>query len=376
MIALGAYLVLLMLKAWGALRYARRYPESPSALYAHPVTACQPILSGDPDLESCLDATVTALEGVSFIWLIDDDDVTAADVTRRLAARHSSSAIKILICPPPPDGVNPKLFKLERARALVGAGVVLVLDDDTRLSAKSLAALTDALARCELATGLPFYRRADNLFCNLLAQFVNNNAALTYLPILNLAPPVSINGMCYAMRVETLTSLGGFTPLQSHLTDDLAVADAVRSRGGWIIQTPYPQEVGTTIRSARQYVAQMHRWHLFALLLMRRRPIEINLLLTLFYAVPPLLLGMGLVLTLTAPQPAGVAICAATLVARGWSLAGLQRALTGRSRHMPVLSILSELLQPLHLVHALLVRSIRWRTRRYRVYDNDRFVSL
>jgi ceramide glucosyltransferase len=38
--------------------------------------------------------------------------------------------------------------------------------------------------------------------------------------------------------------------------------------------------------------------------------------------------------------------------------------------------LLSELLQPLHLLHAALYRNIRWRTRRYRVRDNDRFSAL
>ncbi|UXI67120.1 hypothetical protein [Tahibacter amnicola] len=43
---------------------------------------------------------------------------------------------------------------------------------------------------------------------------------------------------------------------------------------------------------------------------------------------------------------------------------------------MPLLSVLAELLQPLHLLHAAVVRRIRWRSRHYRVFDNDRFVSL
>jgi ceramide glucosyltransferase len=65
----------------------------------------------------------------------------------------------------------------------------------------------------------------------------------------------------------------------------------------------------------------------------------------------------------------------ATLVLRSVMLRSLQIRLTGAARHRPMLSLASELLQPLHLLHAMLVKSIRWRTRHYRVYDNDRFVS-
>jgi len=297
MTTLIIYVVVLVLKAWGALAYARRYPSSPPRAGALGVTICQPILSGDPDLEAALASTVDALPEATYLWLIDDDDVEARRVTGHLVSRFPSCAIRILTYPAPPEGVNPKLFKLEAAYLSMPPGILLVLDDDTRLGRAGFEALISALSMGELATGLPFYREADNTAGNLLAQFVNNNAALTYLPLLNLAAPVSINGMCYALRTETLRDLGGFSPLFRHLTDDLAVADAVRKTGGRIIQTPFPQEVATTMRDLRQYIAQMHRWYVFALLLMRRRGVVLNLLMIVFYAVPPLLLWIGVVET-------------------------------------------------------------------------------
>jgi ceramide glucosyltransferase len=58
---------------------------------------------------------------------------------------------------------------------------------------------------------------------------------------------------------------------------------------------------------------------------------------------------------------------------RAVTLIVLQRRLTGRSRHAPVLSLVSELLQPLHMLHALISRRITWRTRRYLVRANDDF---
>lgn len=376
MTALLVYLVLLMLKVIGAWAYAKKYP-APSRVGDPPnVTICQPILSGDPDLEDALADNLKALPDVAFLWLIDDCDEEAARVTARLAGCHPCIDIRVLRCLSPPDGINPKLFKLEAARQVTSPGALLVLDDDTRLGRVGFEALTAALARGELVTGLPYYRTARNGFGNLLAQFVNNNAALAYLPLLNLAPPVSINGMCYALKTETLTELGGFSPLLRHLTDDLAVADSVRERGGQIIQTPYPQEVATTIGSLGQYMAQMHRWYVFALLLMRRRTLPLNALMVIFYALPPVLLWSGIAQALLFPHASTALVMLGVLLARSLLLASLQWRLTGRSRHRPASSIASELLQPVHLMHALLVRSIRWRTRHYRVFDNDHFVSI
>lgn len=376
MTAIVLYVAVLVLKTWGAWAYIRRYPVPAHCKQSASVTICQPILSGDPDLEAALTDNLNALPDVQFLWLIDDLDAEASRVTARLTQRYPGVAIRVIRSPNPPDGMNPKLFKLEAAGQVVSPGILVVLDDDTRLGKMGLKALICALAQAELATGLPYYRSARNVFGNLLAQFVNNNAALTYLPLLNLAPPVSINGMCYAMKTDTLGPLRGFSPLLRHLTDDLAVADSVRESGGRIIQTPFPQEVATTIESFKQYMAQMHRWFVFALLLMRRRGVLLNALMVLFYALPPLLLWVGVVQAILFHHVATISLLLATLVARGLLLSTLQRHLTGRSRHRPALSIASELLQPVHLIHALLVRSIRWRTRHYRVYDNDRFVSI
>ncbi len=376
MTVFSIYVAILLLKAFGAWIYAKRYPAGLADNTAASVTICQPILSGDPDLEGALEDNLKALPDAAFLWLIDEIDEEAARVTARLTKLHSRVAIRVLRCPNPPDGINPKLFKLETARQAMRPGILLVLDDDTRLGRAGFEALTAALGRGELATGLPFYRTAQTGFGNLLAQFVNNNAALTYLPILNLVSPVSINGMCYALKTETLAKLQGFAPLLRHLTDDLAVADSVRQSGGRIIQTPFPQEVATTISSFKQYMAQMHRWYVFALLLMRRRGIILNAAMVLFYALPPLLLWLGIVQALLMTGVSTAAMLLGTLLIRGAVLSCLQQQLTGRPRHLPGLSIVSELLQPIHLIHALLVRSIRWRTRHYRVYENDRFVSI
>jgi ceramide glucosyltransferase len=74
-------------------------------------------------------------------------------------------------------------------------------------------------------------------------------------------------------------------------------------------------------------------------------------------------------------QPGWAALgwLAGVLAVRALCLCGLQRSLTGGVRHTPILSVVSELLQPLHLLHASVQRTIIWRKRRYRVHHNDDF---
>jgi ceramide glucosyltransferase len=376
MIELGVYGVILAAKAALTWRYIYRYPKPRLDDQSEPATVCQAILSGDPDLEDALLTTLTALPGVRFVWLIDENDAEAARVTTELRRLHVDREIIVQSLADPPNGINPKLFKLERARGWVRDGVFVVLDDDTRLARESFAALSQALSQCELATGLPFYRDSPFLYGRLLGQFVNNNSALTYLPMAGFMPPVSINGMCYAMQVDTLSRIQGFKSILGHLTDDLAVADRVRSNGGKIIQTPYPQEVSTTISSLGRYIGQMHRWYVFALLLMRRQGFAMNALILVLYGLQPILLATAIIEAVVLRSSAQAIAVFAVLLFRATILMTLQLRITGKARHRPLISILSELLQSLHLGHALLVKTIRWRSRRYRVYDNDRFTSI
>jgi ceramide glucosyltransferase len=373
MIFIYVYLSILCLKALLALCYAHFYPRPVDGKLRGSVTVCQAILSGDPDLDSTLESNLFSLPLASFIWLVDDADPPGIETAMALKARHPNRQITIELCGTAPEGVNPKLFKLETARSVVATDVFLVLDDDTRLTNPSLDALIDALESGDLSTGLPFYRDGSNRYEHLLAQFVNNNSALTYLPLLLFAPPVSINGMCYALRSDTLSAIGGFAPILRHLTDDLAVAERVQQSGRRIIQIPHPQEVATSLGNLRDYIAQMHRWYLFAVLLMRRQSAALNALIFSLYGLPSLLLIAAIGTAVARPSPRISAAILLTLAVRSLILCVLQWRLSGRIRHRPLFSVLSEILQPLHLAHALTIKTIRWRSRRYRVYDNDRF---
>ena len=166
---------------------------------------------------------------------------------------------------------------------------------------------------------------------------------------------------------------GGFAPLVRHLTDDLAVARTVRTAGGAIYQARETVEVATTIREARHYVRLMHRWFVFASLLLRGEPASHRAAILSLHGLPPLLLWSALIATALAPSTTTLAAFAGLIVGRAMVLIVAQRVITGRARHAPLASLLAELLQPLHLLHAQLDRTIHWRARCYQVRSETDF---
>lgn len=371
--ALGAaYLSIVAARAVLAGRVAHAPAPAPAHRGAR-VDVAQAILSGDPRLGDVLGDTVRALPEARFLWLVDADDAVAQSTCAAVKTAHPDACIHVLVVPPAPDRRNPKLWKLEAARKAASAPVFLVLDDDTRMSAPTLGALMHALETHALATSLPVYRAADSWPSQLLAQFVANNAAATYLSLQPWIAPVTINGMAYAIRRTTLDAIGGFAPLLAHLTDDLAVATRVRAHGGTIAQVSSTHEVETTVRDLAHYRQLMHRWTLFALLLLRTQPTRVQTLVTLVLGLPPLLLMLLVLRAWLVPSPLAWVMLGVVLILRSIVIVSLHRAVGTAGLHRAGASIASELWQPVHLVHALVSPVIVWRTRRYRVRANDDF---
>lgn len=370
---LGAtYLAIVGARAVLAARVAHAQTPAPAHRGAG-VAVAQAILSGDPRLADVLGDTVRALPEARFLWLVDEDDAIAQSTCAAVKTAHPDARIDVLVVPPAPDRRNPKLWKLEAARQASTGSVFLVLDDDTRMSSTTLGALVQALETDDLATSLPVYRSADTWPSQLLAQFVANNAAVTYLSLQRWIAPVTINGMAYAIRRSTLDAMGGFAPLLAHLTDDLAVATRVRTQGGTIAQVAATHEVETTVRDLAHYRQLMHRWTLFALLLLRTRPVRVQALVTLVLGLPPVLLTLQVLRAWLAPSPLAWVTLGVVLIVRSIAIASLHRALGTPGLHRAGASIASELWQPVHLLHALASPVIVWRTRRYRVRANDDF---
>lgn len=378
------------LATWRALRAMPRLASPAHAAdaqrFAH-VDALQPIRSGDPSLSEALGASLRTLggRGARLHWLIDEDDTAAASAVRAALRMQPALAAQVAVSvhPPCPQGVNPKLFKLDRALAQCRGDVVLVLDDDARLPAATLEALTMALgaengdSRAVIATALPIYLPARGAGARLLARFVNDSAAVTYLPPRLGERTPTINGMCWAMRRDALCAIGGFAPQLRHLTDDLAMARAVLAAGGRIEQRSEPVWLRTDLPDIVAYLRQMHRWMLFALLLVRSEPWPSRLRIAFGQGLPTCAPWLSLLAFALLPSWPGAVALSAGLLLHVVGRRALQRACAGASAAMqPLTSLLVALLLPLHLAHALVDRRIRWRAHRYRVLANDRFEDI
>ena len=371
----GAYLLILLLKSLSAGYYQRHFPKRNFDGRLSDVAILQPILSGDPNLETTLGQNVEQLSEVHFCWLVDNDDGVARDTVSRLQQRYANADIEVRYFAPAPETVNPKLFKLQPALERCQQHYIVILDDDTMISPAALNSLLAALTRHTLATGLPHYRHGSNIASNLLAAFVNNNAAMTYLATLPFMAPITINGMAYAFKRDVYLGYGGFTPVMQHLTDDLAVAEQVLAQGGSICQTPDQQIIATHLDGWRGYVHQMHRWFVFAHLLFARKSPVVQLIMTLLYGLPPVILSLLPVIVILFPSLPALVTLLTVLLVRHLITIRHTGETVGNIRQFAV-SLLAELLQWLHMLHAASYRTIRWRKRRYRVYRTDYFKDV
>ncbi len=376
--------------AWRALRAMPAPPVDDDDARFAGVDVLQPIRSGDPTLAEALGASLRALgaRGAMLHWLIDSDDIAAVRIVRSVVDAQPTLGTQVAISthPPCPPGINPKLFKLDRALAQCTGDAVLVLDDDARMPAATLDALLAALADSGvdapvISTALPIYlgtdRSLQGLGARLLARFVNDSAAITYLPPRLGGCTPTINGMAWAMRRDALHAIGGFAPRLRHLTDDLAMAQAVLVAGGRIDQRREPVWMRTALPNLRAYAQQMHRWMLFARLLLRSQPWPMRLRIAASQGLSALLPAAALIVFAMAPSWPAAAVIAIGATTHLYGRRALQRACAGSAARIePATSLLVALLLPLHLLHALFDARIRWREHHYRVFANDRFEEI
>jgi ceramide glucosyltransferase len=257
-------------RAWKHLAVVRFFgrPSMPVPAGSLPLASIiQPILSGDPALAEGLAANLDAPTAYprEFLWLVDSDDVAAQIICAELIARRPQSDVRLILLPPPAAAENPKLIKLIAGARAARGGVICVLDDDTRLPPHGLEQLLPALDApgVGLAFGLPYYVSFDSIWSALVACFVNSSSLTTYLPYASLSQPLTINGMCYAMRREVLEALGGFAGLEHIVADDFAVAQRVRAGGYRLAQTGLRHAIATTVGGPGAYARLIQRWFIF-----------------------------------------------------------------------------------------------------------------
>jgi dolichol-phosphate mannosyltransferase len=171
-------------------------------------------------------------EPVDEVIVVDDE---SSDGTAAVAVSFGARVVRGA---PLPDGWTGKPWALEQGlRAATGDWVVF-LDADTRPQAGLAGALVEAAGRADLVSAGPRF------VCESAGERLLHPSFLTTL-VYRFGPPgvegwqpskrrATINGQCVVARREALLAAGGWSIVRGHLTEDVALARALRARG-WTI---------------------------------------------------------------------------------------------------------------------------------------------
>lgn len=364
-----AYLLLFLVRWLLSLIYYKKGKSDVTDFPEELFTVVQPILSGDPRLESDLRANLQQTKTVEFYWLIDQSDTEAQRVANKICQDELfSQRIRIFLIEDVPQGINPKSYKIEQVVEDLTRPYLIVLDDDSVIDFSKMGELTAYLGQEVILTGIPYNQERSNFWSKLVAAFVNGNSLITYFTMAQVEANHSINGMFYILPVYLVKDQNLFTAIKDFLCDDLAVADFLSSKGVSIVQTRVTCNVRTTIKSATQYLLQMKRWLLFSSIYLKKHldfkvftligltsflPLPI-ILLTLFLGWPYLLVALVLL-----------------LIKAIWMLLYRQSILMNQLHLDEVLyEVLNDFLLPWLFLYVLLTPPvINWRGRKIRVTD-------
>ena len=364
-----AYLLLFLVRWLLSLIYYKKGKSDVTDFPEELFTVVQPILSGDPRLESDLRANLQQTKTVEFYWLIDQSDTEAQRVANKICQDELfSQRIRIFLIEDVPQGINPKSYKIEQVVEDLTRPYLIVLDDDSVIDFSKMGELTAYLGQEVILTGIPYNQERSNFWSKLVAAFVNGNSLITYFTMAQVEANHSINGMFYILPVNLVKDQDLFTAIKDYLCDDLAGADFLSSKGVSIVQTRVTCNVRTTIKSATQYLLQMKRWLLFSSIYLKKHldfkvftligltsflPLPI-ILLTLFLGWPYLLVALVLL-----------------LIKAIWMLLYRQSILMNQLHLDEVLyEVLNDFLLPWLFLYVLLTPPvINWRGRKIRVTD-------
>ena len=364
-----AYLLLFLVRWLLSLIYYKKGKSDVTDFPEELFTVVQPILSGDPRLESDLRANLQQTKTVEFYWLIDQSDTEAQRVANKICQDELfSQRIRIFLIEDVPQGINPKSYKIEQVVEDLTRPYLIVLDDDSVIDFSKMGELTAYLGQEVILTGIPYNQERSNFWSKLVAAFVNGNSLITSFTMAQVEANHSINGMFYILPVNLVKDQDLFTAIKDYLCDDLAVADFLSSKGVSIVQTRVTCNVRTTIKSATQYLLQMKRWLLFSSIYLKKHldfkvftligltsflPLPI-ILLTLFLGWPYLLVALVLL-----------------LIKAIWMLLYRQSILMNQLHLDEVLyEVLNDFLLPWLFLYVLLTPPvINWRGRKIRVTD-------
>ena len=364
-----AYLLLFLVRWLLSLIYYKKGKSDVTDFPEELFTVVQPILSGDPRLESDLRANLQQTKTVEFYWLIDQSDTEAQRVANKICQDELfSQRIRIFLIDDVPQGINPKSYKIEQVVEDLTRPYLIVLDDDSVIDFSKMGELTAYLGQEVILTGIPYNQERSNFWSKLVAAFVNGNSLITYFTMAQVEANHSINGMFYILPVNLVKDQDLFTAIKDYLCDDLAVADFLSSKGVSIVQTRVTCNVRTTIKSATQYLLQMKRWLLFSSIYLKE---HLDWKVFFLIGLPSFLPLPTLILSLILGWPYLLLALSLLVFKAVWMLLYRQSILSNRLHLDEVIyEVLNDLLLPWLFVYVLMTPPvINWRGRKIRVTD-------
>ena len=349
-------------------------------------TIVQPILSGDPRLEEDLMANLKNTTDMEFIWLVDKSDKIAIQTVEKiLKNKNYSNRIEVYYLDDVPQGVNPKIFKLEQVVNKIKTEYTIILDDDSVIDRKRL----DELSIYEedktewIATGIPFNYNIKGFYSKLISAFINSNSIFSYFSLSFLKENKTINGMFYILRTDILKKYSAFENIKYWLCDDLALATHLLSKDVKIIQSTIFCNVRNTVPSFKRYILLMKRWLLFSNVYMKNAfSIKFLFIILLPTLLPTVLLFLSFYLGinyLVIVLNLFIGKVALFHIIRLFIYQGVREEKISKKSDFIVFSsqtkellyeLLSEFLLPFMLIYTLLTPPvILWRNKKIRVKD-------
>ena len=171
-------------------------------------------------------------EPVDEVIVVDDESTDAT------AALAGSLGARVVPGAPLPEGWKGKTWALEQGLREATGEWIVFLDADTRPQRGLVAALVEAAGRADLVSAGPRF------VCESAGERLLHPSFLTTL-VYRFGPPgvedwqpsprrATINGQCVVARRETLVAAGGWSIVRGTMTEDVALARALRARG-WTI---------------------------------------------------------------------------------------------------------------------------------------------
>ena len=170
--------------------------------------------------------------GVTEVLVVDDE---SADRTAEIAASYGA---RVVPGAPLPEGWTGKVWALEQGLRAATGDVVVFLDADTRPKPGLIPALVEAASRSDLVSAGPRF------VCEHAGERLLHPSFLATI-VYRTGPPgvegwqpsrrrAVINGQCVVVRREKLLAAGGWGLVRNKMTEDVAIARALRARG-WTI---------------------------------------------------------------------------------------------------------------------------------------------